>query len=80
MSIEEKVYEYGVQHGVFADYCEKIGEIDNLQYYLYCRKRENEEMLPPLGLPVVAKVEGDKIELLEGLESLEMMGLFDMEE
>jgi hypothetical protein len=31
-------------------------------------------------LPVVAKVEGDKIELLEGLESLEMIGLFDREE
>lgn len=81
MSIEEKkVLDYGIQQGVMANACRKIGELKNVVYYIYYIKKKDNKTFMPTGLPVGAKVENDKIELLDYEETFEVLDLFDREE
>jgi hypothetical protein len=79
MSIEERILDLAWKAGRVANKCEKIGTIDNADYYdMYYEK--NGKVLPMSGVVFLAKVKKEDITLVSGEEAISILNLLSREE
>lgn len=79
MSIEERVLKLAWKTGKVANRCQKIGSVDNTDYYdIYYEK--NGKVLPMSNVVFLAKVKKEDITLVSGEEAISILDLLSREE
>lgn len=74
MSIEERILDLAWRAGIAANKCQKIGTIDNTDYYdIYYEK--NGKVLPMSNVVFLAKVKKEDITLVSGEEAISILDL-----